>query len=198
MLAVTSISNTVHPLSITGNIGVTPAGAITGIAPADVTGTIDLNTPAASSAMAVASNVCACAGGLTPALQPYADISGKTFAPGVYSFSAAGVLLGALSTVTLDGASNPKGQWIFKIDTTLTTGELSTVKLINGAQACNVFWVVGSSATLGASTKFEGNICAVTSITCGAQVSSNGTMVARNAAISIAGGKFKALTTCTN
>ena len=188
MLATTSISDTGTPLSITGNIGVCPAGAITGITPAQVTGTIEINTPAACAAKAAASSACACADAFTPVTsESYSDITGKTFTSGAYSFSAPGVTLAALGTVTFSGP----GQFYMHIGTTLTTGANSLVALTGGATACNIFWLIGSSPTLGASTKFNGTICATTSITLGAGVTSKGLMFAQGAAITVAGGTFQ-------
>jgi hypothetical protein len=74
------------------------------------------------------------------------DLGGQTLAPGVYKAASA---MGLTGTVTLDGHSDPNAVFIFQAGSTLITASSSTVKLIGGAQACNVFWQVGSSATLG-------------------------------------------------
>jgi uncharacterized protein with beta-barrel porin domain len=90
------------------------------------------------------------------------DLGGKTLVPGVYNFSSLAQLTG---TLALNGLGNPNSIFIFNIGSTLTTASASTVSLINGAQGGNVFWRVGSSATLGTTTSFAGDILAQTSIT---------------------------------
>ena len=105
------------------------------------------------------------------------DLGGKNLTPGVYSFSSSAQLTGPL---TLSG----NGVFIFKIGSTLTTASNSTVLLRNGAQACAVFWQVGSSATLGTATQFQGNLMALSSITMATGASIlTGRALARNAAL---------------
>lgn len=185
MIATTAISNTGSPLSIGCSIAVCPAGAITGITTAQVAGTIEVNTPAGCAAQAKAKTICDCAGAYGPVTaELYADITGKSFTPGAYSFSAAGVTLGG--DVTFNGT----GQFYMHIGTTFTAAALSRVLLINGATACNIFWLVGSSGTIGANSITNGNWCATTSMTWGAGVTQTGLIDAEGAAISIAGGTF--------
>ena len=101
--------------------------------------------------------------------------------PGVYNFTSSAQLTG---TLTLNGLGNPNSVFIFNIGSTLTTASASSVLLINGAQGGNVFWRVGSSATLGTTTQFTGDILALTSITlntganinCGAAWARNGSV----------------------
>jgi hypothetical protein len=93
---------------------------------------------------------------------PITDLSGLTLATGVYKDSSSFFLTG---TLTLDGGGDPNSVWIFQAGTTLITGVGSRVNLTNGAQASNVFWQVGSSATLGVGSQFEGSILAQESIT---------------------------------
>ena len=90
------------------------------------------------------------------------DLGGLTLVPGVYNFSSSAQLTG---TVTLNGLGNPNSVFIFNIGSTLTTASNSVVALINAAQGGNVFWRVGSSATIGTSTSFAGDIVALTDIT---------------------------------
>ena len=107
------------------------------------------------------------------------DLGGKNLTPGVYSFSSSAQLTGPL---TLSG----NGVFIFKIGSTLTTASNSVVLLRNGAQACAVYWQVGSSATLGTATQFQGNLMALSSITMttGASILT-GRALARNAALTL-------------
>jgi uncharacterized protein with beta-barrel porin domain len=90
------------------------------------------------------------------------NLGGLTLVPGVYNFSSSAQLTGAL---TLNGLGNPNAVFIFNIGSTLTTASASTVLLINSAQGGNVFWRIGSSATLGTTTAFAGDILAQASIT---------------------------------
>jgi uncharacterized protein with beta-barrel porin domain len=111
------------------------------------------------------------------------DLGGLTLVPGVYNFSSSAQLTGRL---TLNGLGNPNAVFIFNIGSTLTTASASMVSLINSAQGENVFWRVGSSATLGATTSFTGDILALTSITLDAGAMINcGAAWARNGAVTL-------------
>ena len=90
------------------------------------------------------------------------DLGGKTLTPGVYCFNTSAQLTGDL---VLDAQGNPAAVWIFQMGSTLTTASNASVVVINGGSSCNVFWQVGSSATLGTGTAFKGNILALASIT---------------------------------
>ena len=100
--------------------------------------------------------------------------------PGVYCFSSSAQLTGAL---TLDAKGDSSAVWVFQMGSTLTTASNSSVVLTNGANACNVFWQVGSSATLGSKTLFVGNIFALTSITLITEAEVFGRVLARNGAV---------------
>ena len=110
------------------------------------------------------------------------DLGGLTLVAGVYSFGSSAQLTG---TLTLDAQGNPNSVFIFQIGSTLTTASASTVKLINGAQSCHVFWQIGSSATLGTTTTFVGNILALTSITLNTGATVDGSVLARNGAVTM-------------
>src|SRR6202030_2355200 len=84
-----------------------------------------------------------------------------------------------------NGGGNPNAVFVFQAGSTLTTGSASTVNLINGAQSCNVFWQVGSSATLGTGSTFRGTILALTSITVTTGVTVDGRVLARNGAVTL-------------
>ena len=98
------------------------------------------------------------------------DLGGLTLTPGVYCFSSSAQLTGKL---TLNALGNPYSVFIFQIGSTLTTASGSSVVVINADKLCNVFWKVGSSATLGTTTDFKGNILAQASIT----ITTNATLV---------------------
>ena len=92
------------------------------------------------------------------------DLGGRTLVPGVYCFASTAGLTG---TLTLDAQNDPNARWVFQIGSSLTTASASKVVIINGApgQACNAFWQVTSSATLGTNSVFGGNILAKASVT---------------------------------
>ena len=144
----------------------TPTSIPTNSATAPLTGpgaTIHLNDAAAIQAqidLTTAFNTLA--GRPTTVNLTGQNLGGLTLIPGVYNFSSSAQLTGAL---TLNALGNPNAVFIFNIGSTLTTASASAVSLINGAQGGNVFWRVGSSATLGTSTSFAGDILANASIT---------------------------------
>jgi hypothetical protein len=111
------------------------------------------------------------------------ELGGTTVTPGVYN-SAAGTF-GITGTVTLDAEGNPDGVFIFQAASTLITASASNVVLVNGAQALNVFWVVGSSATLGTYSTFTGNVMALASTTVTTGVTIQGRALARTAAVTL-------------
>jgi hypothetical protein len=111
-----------------------------------------------------------------------ADLGGQTLVAGVYNSASS---LGLTGTLTLNGEGDPNAVFIFQAGSTLITGSGSVVKLINSAQPCNVFWQVGSSATLGTTTSFVGSILALTSITLNTNATVIGRALARNGAVTL-------------
>jgi hypothetical protein len=173
---VTSTGNTV----LNGNLGVSTGTSITGFYPPGiVNGTIHNNDTVAAQAQADALSAYNNLKGLafTSDLTGQ-DLGGLTFTAGVYSFSSSAQLTG---TLTLNGT----GDFVFQIGSTLTTADSSTVVLINGAQAGNVFWQVGTSATLGTDTSFNGSILADQSITFDTGANMSGSAVALNGAVTL-------------
>jgi LPXTG-motif cell wall-anchored protein len=112
------------------------------------------------------------------------DLTGLTLVGGVYAGPSKSPLSLA-GTLVLDGEGNPNSVFIFQTDSTLITGSASTVSLINGAQECNVFWQVGSSATLGTGSVFAGNILALTSIAVTTGVTVHGRALAQNGEVTL-------------
>jgi hypothetical protein len=102
--------------------------------------------------------------------------------PGVYNSTST---LGITGTLTLDGQGDPNAVFIMQVGSALTTASSSVVNLINGTQACNVFWQVGSSATLGTGSTFQGTILALTSITVNTGVQLFGRALARNGSVTL-------------
>ena len=110
------------------------------------------------------------------------DLTGRTLTPGVYTSASSLLLTGEL---ILDGAGDANAVFIFQAGSSLTTMTGSRVTLVNGANACNVFWQVGSSATLGTASTFVGNIIAFTSITATTGATVDGRLLARNGAVTL-------------
>ncbi len=205
ILAGSTVTNT-GPTIIRGDLGLSPGSAITGFldAPANtyvgtgthtagpglVTGTIHLTDPPPSSptdaataqaALTVAYNDLA--GRTAPAPATVAgDLGWQTLAPVIYKSTSS---LGITGDLTLNGGGNANAVWIFQIASTLTTLSGSRVVLAGGAQARNIFWQVGSSATLGTNSTFNGSILALTSITVTNGAVLNGRALARNGAVTL-------------
>jgi serine protease AprX len=181
ILAGSTVTNT-GPSTINGNLGLHPGTAVTGALP----GTVSQTTYAASAtALRAKSDLTAAyndAAGRTAATTAPGDIGGLTLTPGVYR---SGSSIGLTGTLTLDAQGDPNAVFVFQAGSTLITASGSRVKLVNGAQACNVFWQVGSSATLGTTTVLAGNILALTSITMNNGVTLNGRALARNGAVTL-------------
>ena len=168
---------------LTGDLGVWPGLAITGFPPGTVTGTThagDAVAQQAQSDLTTAYNNLAgqaCGTNLTSQ-----DLGGMTLTPGVYCFSTSAQLTG---TLTLNAQGNPAAVFIFQIGSTLTTASSSVVQVINGGSNCNVFWQVGSSATLGTTSQVAGSILALQSITLTTSASVSGQLLARNGAVTL-------------
>ncbi len=169
--------------TINADVGVSPGSTTTGFPPCTITGTRNLaNAPAATAQNNLTTAYNALAGLACGTTVTPADLGGRTLAPGVYCAATSLAVTGA---VTLDGQGNPNALFVFQMGSTLTTGTTANVALINGAQAKNVYWQVGSSATLGTGTTFRGTIVALTSITLNDNATMLGRALARNGAVSL-------------
>jgi Ice-binding-like len=184
VLAASTVTNT-GPTLVTGDLGVYPGNAVTGFGPGTGTvtgGTIHAGDPTAAQAQldtTVAYNNAA--GRVNPGAVP-ADIGGLVIPPGVWK---APVSLAITGNVTLDGQNDPNAVFIFQMASTLTASTNSTVTLINLANPCNVFWQVGSSATINANSVFNGSIIALASVSVLTGTTVNGRLLAQNGAVSL-------------
>src|SRR3984957_1275016 len=189
ILGASTITNT-GPTTIIGNIALSPGSAITGFPPGVVLGgAIHINDALAVQAHAdtfTAFNKLA--GETVTANLTGTNLGGLTLTPGVYHFNTSAQLTG---TLQLNTGGNPNAAFHFQIGSTLTTGSGSAVVVLglNGASDPNIFWQVGSSATIGTGTVFDGNILALTSITLDPGASlSVGRALSINGAVTMAGG----------
>ena len=190
VLGASAVTNT-GPTVITGDLGASPGTSVTGFPPGTVTGgAVHAGDAPASAAQAAAHTAYAA----LVAEHCGTNLTGKTLgsspgavtlSPGVYCFDSSAQLTG---TLTLNGS----GVYVFQIKSTLTTASKSSVVLAKGAAAENVFWQVGSSATLGTNTTFQGSILANISgtITTGATVT--GRVFALTGAVTLSGNRIRA------
>ncbi len=161
VLAGAGVTNT-GTTTLNGDIGTFPTTSITGTSTMTVTGTNhggDSVTQQAKTDLTTAYNNAAGQGPTNPIV---ANLGGQTLTAGVFNSASTIGLTGAL---TLDGGGNPDAVFVFQAGSALTTASGSSVNLVNSARACNVFWQVGSSATLGTGSSFKGTLMASSSIT---------------------------------
>ncbi|WP_017584782.1 ice-binding family protein, partial [Nocardiopsis ganjiahuensis] len=181
VLAGQTVTNT-GPTVVTGDLGLHPGTAVTGFPPGAVNGSVHIADAVALQAQSDLTTAYNDAAGRPATASVSGDLVGQTFTPGVYNASSS---LGLTGTVTLDAEGDPDAAFIFQIGSTLITGSASEVDLINGAQACNVFWQVGSSATLGTNSTFVGNVLALTSISANSGATVDGRLLARNGEVTL-------------
>ena len=178
---VTSIGQTV----VNGDLGVSPGSAVTGFPPGIINGAIHAGDAAAAQAKTDLLAGQLDAAGRLGALTLPGDLSGLTFTPGLYKNSTS-VMLSA-GNVTLDALGDVNAVFIFQMGSTLTTSPGTQVVLAGGAKASNVYWSVGTSATLGVNSIFKGIILADASITVNTGAVSNGVFLTRTGAVTLQG-----------
>jgi Ice-binding-like len=181
VLAGSTVTNT-GPTVVNGDLGLSPGTSVTGFPPGTVNGTQHITDAVAAQAQTDLTTAYNDAAAQAPTGTVSADLGGQRLTSGVYRSASSLGLTGAL---TLDAQGNANAVFIFQAGSTLTTASASRVNLVNGAQACNVFWQVGSSATLGTASTFRGTILALTSITVTTGATVDGRVLARNAAVTL-------------
>jgi hypothetical protein len=168
--------------TVTGDMGTFPTTTMVGMSLITLHGTNqvgDGRTQSAKRALVTAYNNAASQG---PRRAIAANLGGRTLVAGVYH---TGSSIGLTGVLTLNAQGNPYAVFIIQAASTLTTASGSNVRLINGAQSCNVYWQVGSSATLGTNSRFVGTIMAMTSITLTTGATVHGRVLARNGAVTM-------------
>ena len=185
VLAGSTVTNTGPTVITGGDLGLSPGSAVTGFPPGTLTSpaVMHVTDPIAAQAQLDLTTAYLYIAGLPGGAVLPGDMSGLTFTPGLYKTSST-VMLSA-GNVTLDALGNPNAVFIFQVGSTLTTLGSTQVVLAGGAQAKNVYWQVGSSATLGTNSSFQGTILALQSITLDTGATLVGRALARNGAVSL-------------
>jgi Ice-binding-like len=182
VLAGSTVTNT-GPSVISGSVGLDPGSAVTGFPPGIVlAGTTEIADGVALQAKNDLVTAYNDAAGRSSTATVSGDLAGRTLVSGVYTSASTLGLSGAL---TLDAQGNPGAVFIFQAGSSLIVGSSSQVVLIGGAQACNVYWQVGSSATIGTGSSFVGTIMALTSVTMTTGATLQGRALARNGAVTL-------------
>ena len=182
VLGASAVTNT-GPSVITGDLGISPnnASSVTGFPPGIVIGATHFADAVALQAQSDATTAYNNLAGQACNTTVSADLGGMTLTPGVY---CAATSMGLTGTLTLDAQGNPNAVWVFQMGSTLTTATDSSVVFLNNVgQDCNVFWQVGSSATIGTRTALKGNVLALQSISMNDAAKIAGRALARNGAV---------------
>jgi uncharacterized membrane protein len=182
VLAGSGITNT-GPTTIYGDVGTFPTPSQTGFGSVTIIGTNHVDDAVTQQAKIDLVTAYNDAAGRTPVTTVATELGGTTLVPGVYNSESGTFQI--TGTVTLDGQGDPNAVFIFQMESTLVTASSSVVLLTNGTHSCNVFWQVGSSATIGTSSSFVGTILALTSITLTTGATVDGRVLARNGAVTM-------------
>jgi ice-binding like protein/Big-like domain-containing protein len=167
---------------ITGDLGVSPLAAVTGFPPGIVHGAIHRADAPALKAKNDRTTAYNDAAGRTPFSTLTGSIAGATLTPGVYRASSTLLLTGG---VTINALGNPNAVFIIQVGSALTTATDSSVNLVNGAQACNVYWQIGTDTTIGVRTAFKGTVLGANAITVGNGAQIQGRLLAGTANVTL-------------
>ncbi|MFE0976244.1 ice-binding family protein [Streptomyces rochei] len=182
VLAGSEVTNT-GPSLLSQDLGVSPGTAISGFPPGQVLGAVHAADQVANNAKSDLVTAYNNAASQATDFALAAGIgAGQTLLPGVYTASSG---VGLTGDLILDAGGNPNAVWVFQIPEALTTASSSRVLLTNGASACNVYWQIGSSATLGTNSTFVGTLMALTSISVNTGTNIEGRALARNGAVTL-------------
>lgn len=189
VLGASTVTNT-GPSVINGDVGLSPGTSITGIPPAVVVGTVHATDATAAQAQIDLTTAYGVAASLTPNATGLGDLTGMSLTPGVYS----GGELAVTGALTLSGTA--ESVWVFQAATTLTIGSGALITVTDGASACNVFWQVGTSATIGTAAQFVGTVMANESVTATTGATIAGRLLARTGAVTLDTNTITAPTGC--
>lgn len=182
-LTITNTGPTVMSGTAGADIGISPGTSFTGSTTVTTSGVKHIADTAASIAQTDLVAAFNSAAAPTPTALASPDLAGRTLVAGTYA-AADGTLTNS-GKLVLDAQGDPTAVFVFQTASTLITSSGSSMTLLNGAQACNVFWKVGSSATLGTNSIFVGHIFALTSITATTGASIQGSLLARTGAVTL-------------
>ena len=184
VLAGQGVTNTGFTV-VTGDLGTHPNPAVTNFPPGIVNGAIHEADAVALQAQTDLTTAYGDAATRIPVTTIDTELGGETLNPGVYNSLSGTFEISVGETLTLDALGDPDGVFIFKMASTLVTFDSTDVDLIGSASACNVWWQVGSSATLGTNSNFAGNVLALTSIEVQTNAVVEGRVLARNASVTL-------------
>jgi len=194
-LGASELTNT-GPTVVTGDIGVSPGSSVTGFTGAPdgmFTGSLHQTDAAAAQAQSDVTTAFNAAAGLTPTTSGLSELNGLSLVPGVYSGGA--LALADNGVLTLAGSAD--SVWVFQAASSLTIGSATQIIVTGGANACNVFWEIGSSASLGTGAQFQGTILAKESITATTGATIIGRLLANTAAVTLDTNTITVPTGCT-
>ncbi|MEJ7602718.1 MAG: ice-binding family protein [Kofleriaceae bacterium] len=182
VLAASTVTNT-GPTMVTGDVGVSPGTAITGFPPGIINGAKQEGNPTAAQGSTDLTTAYLDAAGRTQcAVTVAGNLGGRTLGPGLYKSTSS--LAISSGNLTLDAKGDADAVWIFQMASTLTVTDRRVI-LAGGARAANIFWQVGTSATLGTDSVFAGNVMALAAVTLGTRARLDGRALARTGAVAL-------------